>query len=157
MPLEFLFSGTVFYAGADGRLQVGRIGWDKDADYRLPVAAWREMIDRYFPDSAWLRLRRASFDRLAAYKARHTLLDLGARRSTGCSGSERMTRRPLRAIADAVLYEGYILWPYRRSAMKNTQRWTFGGVYPRAGASATGRPLADAGAGARAGRADRST
>src|SRR4051794_10058897 len=38
---------------------------------------------------------------------------------------------PLRAIADAVLYEGYVLWPYRRSAMKNRQRWTFGGVYPR--------------------------
>jgi hypothetical protein len=37
----------------------------------------------------------------------------------------------VRAIADAVLYEGYILWPYRRSAMKNAQRWTFGGVYPR--------------------------
>jgi hypothetical protein len=37
---------------------------------------------------------------------------------------------PVRAIADAVLYEGYILWPYRRSAPKNRQRWTFGGVYP---------------------------
>jgi hypothetical protein len=74
VPLEFLFSGTVFYAGADGRLQVGRIGWDKDADFRLPVSAWREMIDRYFPDSAWLRLRRGEFDRLVAYKARHTLL-----------------------------------------------------------------------------------
>jgi hydrogenase maturation protease len=36
----------------------------------------------------------------------------------------------VRAIADAVLYEGYVLWPYRRSAMKNQQRWTFGGVYP---------------------------
>ncbi len=33
-------------------------------------------------------------------------------------------------IADAVLYEGYILWPYRRSATKNQRRWTFGGVYP---------------------------
>jgi hypothetical protein len=74
VPLEFLFSGTVFYAGADGRLQVGRIGWDKDASYRLPVSAWRAMIDRYFPDSAWLRLRRAEFDRLVAYKAKHTLL-----------------------------------------------------------------------------------
>ena len=39
---------------------------------------------------------------------------------------------PVRQIADAVLYEGYLLWPYRRSAMKNRQRWTFGGVYPRA-------------------------
>jgi hypothetical protein len=39
---------------------------------------------------------------------------------------------PVRQIADAVLYEGYILWPYRRSATKNRQRWTFGGVYPPA-------------------------
>ena len=39
---------------------------------------------------------------------------------------------PLRAIADAVLYEGYVLWPYRRSALKNTRRFTFGGVYPPA-------------------------
>jgi hypothetical protein len=37
----------------------------------------------------------------------------------------------VRAIADAVLYEGYLLWPYRRSATKNQRRWTFGGVYPR--------------------------
>jgi hypothetical protein len=43
---------------------------------------------------------------------------------------------PIRAIADAVLYEGYVLWPYRRSALKNAQRWTFGGVYPRAHAQA---------------------
>jgi hypothetical protein len=39
---------------------------------------------------------------------------------------------PVRAIADAVLYEGYMLWPYRRSATKNQRRWTFGGVYPPA-------------------------
>jgi hypothetical protein len=37
---------------------------------------------------------------------------------------------PVRAIADACLYEGYILWPYRRSALKNQRRFTFGGVYP---------------------------
>lgn len=36
----------------------------------------------------------------------------------------------VRQIADAVLYEGYLLWPYRRSALKNQKRWTFGGVYP---------------------------
>lgn len=34
-------------------------------------------------------------------------------------------------IANAVLYEGYILWPYGRSALKNQKRWTFGGVYPK--------------------------
>jgi hypothetical protein len=38
----------------------------------------------------------------------------------------------VREIADAVLYEGYMLWPYRRSALKNRQRWTFGGVFPPA-------------------------
>jgi hypothetical protein len=43
-----------------------------------------------------------------------------------------MSRGPVRAIADAVLYEGYILWPYRRSALKNQRRFTFGGVYPPA-------------------------
>jgi hydrogenase maturation protease len=35
------------------------------------------------------------------------------------------------AIADAVLYEGYALYPYRPSSVKNRQRWTFGGVFPR--------------------------
>ncbi len=39
---------------------------------------------------------------------------------------------PVRAIADAVLYEGYVLWPYRRSALKNQRRWTFGGIHPPA-------------------------
>ena len=41
-------------------------------------------------------------------------------------------------IAEAVLYEGYILWPYRRSTMKNQQRWTFGGVYPKEYSEARG-------------------
>jgi hypothetical protein len=39
-------------------------------------------------------------------------------------------------LADAILYEGYVLWPYRRSALKNQRRWTFGGVYPPAHARA---------------------
>jgi hypothetical protein len=38
----------------------------------------------------------------------------------------------LRKIADAVLYEGYILWPYRRSALKNARRFSFGDVSPGA-------------------------
>jgi len=42
-----------------------------------------------------------------------------------------MNRELADKIADATLYEGYILYPYRPS-VKNQQRWTFGGVYPRA-------------------------
>jgi hypothetical protein len=38
---------------------------------------------------------------------------------------------PVDAIANAVLYEGYILYPYRPSAIKNRMRWTFGGIFPR--------------------------
>ncbi len=34
-------------------------------------------------------------------------------------------------IAKAVLYEGYMLYPYRPSSVKNRQRWTFGGIYPQ--------------------------
>ncbi|MGA2213788.1 MAG: hypothetical protein ABSH31_10985 [Bryobacteraceae bacterium] len=34
-------------------------------------------------------------------------------------------------IASAVLYEGYLLYPYRASALKNRQRWNFGVLYPR--------------------------
>jgi hypothetical protein len=39
-------------------------------------------------------------------------------------------------IADAVLYEGYILYPYRPSSIKNQQRWNFGTLYPRTFAEA---------------------
>jgi hydrogenase maturation protease len=42
-----------------------------------------------------------------------------------------MNRALVDRIADAVLYEGYILYPYRPS-VKNRQRWTFGGLYPEA-------------------------
>jgi hypothetical protein len=34
-------------------------------------------------------------------------------------------------IASAILYEGYILYPYRATAIKNRQRWNFGTLYPR--------------------------
>ncbi len=43
-----------------------------------------------------------------------------------------MNRDLAEKIAQAVLYEGYILYPYRPSSVKNRQRWTFGGIYPAA-------------------------
>jgi hypothetical protein len=71
VPLELLFGGTLFYAGEDGRLQTARIAWDREAEYRMPAAVWRETMDRCFPGAAWVRLRRETFDRLQAHKARH--------------------------------------------------------------------------------------
>lgn len=52
-----------------------------------------------------------------------------------------MNRQKVDEIANAVLYEGYLLYPYRASAVKNRQRWNFGILYPRAFAEA--QPGAD--------------
>jgi hypothetical protein len=70
VPLEFLFSGTVFYAAEGGRLQVARISWEKEAEFRLPVRLWKETMERYFPNSAWIRLHKDAFDQLYDYKVR---------------------------------------------------------------------------------------
>jgi hypothetical protein len=68
VPLSFLFSGTVFYADSTGALQVAPIPWDKEARFRLPIKSWQEMMDIYYPNSAWLCLRRDVFERLYQYK-----------------------------------------------------------------------------------------
>ncbi|MGH9916047.1 MAG: DUF6084 family protein [Pyrinomonadaceae bacterium] len=68
VPLILLFSGTVFYEDDEGALQVSQISWEKEAKYRLPVQVWKEMMDIYYPNSAWLCLRRDVFDRLYRYK-----------------------------------------------------------------------------------------
>jgi hypothetical protein len=44
----------------------------------------------------------------------------------------------VKEIANAVLYEGYLLYPYRHSAIKNRQRWTIGVAYPREYSEANG-------------------
>jgi hypothetical protein len=72
VPLELLFSGSVFYA-EDGRLQTVRLSWEKEAEYALPVRVWKETMERYFNGTAWLRLRKDSFDRLSAFKSRNAL------------------------------------------------------------------------------------
>lgn len=71
IPLLLQFSGTVFYAEPDGLLQVSPISWQHEAKFRLPVKIWREMMDTYYPNTAWLCLRRDVFDRLNQYKMQH--------------------------------------------------------------------------------------
>jgi hypothetical protein len=74
VPLELLFSGTVFFAGPGGRLQVAHLPWDREARCELPVQVWRDAVDCAFPGTAWLRVRRDVFDRLQAYKSERALL-----------------------------------------------------------------------------------
>lgn len=69
-PLLLLFSGTMFYRDEFGDLQIGQISWNKEAQFRLPVKIWREMMEHYYPNSAWLNLRRDTFERLRNYKMR---------------------------------------------------------------------------------------
>jgi hypothetical protein len=68
VPLNFLFSGSVFYRDAEGDLQIGQIAWTKESAYRLPAQVWRSMMDHYYPQTAWLCLRRDAFDQLYRYK-----------------------------------------------------------------------------------------
>jgi uncharacterized protein DUF6084 len=68
-PLSLLFSGTIFHLDGRGLLQVAPISWDKEAAYRLPVRAWKEMMDLYYPNTAWLHLRKDVFERLRRYRS----------------------------------------------------------------------------------------
>jgi hypothetical protein len=68
VPLNLMFSGTVFFESADAGLQVEQISWDKEAPFKLPISVWHNMMDHYYPNSAWLCLRRDVFERLSRYK-----------------------------------------------------------------------------------------
>lgn len=71
VPLCMMFSGSVFYEAEGGQLQMAPISWEKEARFSLPVQVWHEMMDAYYPNSAWLRVRRDIFDRIYEYKVRH--------------------------------------------------------------------------------------
>jgi hypothetical protein len=91
LPLCFQFSGTVFYHGEDGILQVAPISWDKEAKYRLPVKVWKDLIEAYYPNSAWLALRRDTFEKLHDFKMRE-----------GIPTWEAAIERALEALPDTV-------------------------------------------------------
>lgn len=67
IPLSLLFSGMVFVQGPTG-VTSEFVPWNCDARYRLPVSVWRETIEAFFPNSAWLRVSREVFDELYRFK-----------------------------------------------------------------------------------------
>jgi hypothetical protein len=73
IPLCFLFSGTIFYEAGERGLQVAPVPWEKEAYFRLPAATWKALMDLYYPEGAWLCLRKDVFDRLSEYKSRRGL------------------------------------------------------------------------------------
>ncbi len=74
VPVSLLFSGTVFYANDAGALTVTRIPWSAETNFELPVSAWHQLLDLYFPSTTWLTLPLDAFERLQAYRARRGLL-----------------------------------------------------------------------------------
>ena len=74
IPLCLMFSGTVFYEDTEGSLRMAPISWDKETRFRLPLKTWQDMMDLYYPNIAWLSLRRDVFERLHEYKVRHGIL-----------------------------------------------------------------------------------
>jgi len=90
IPLLFQFSGTVFYENPEGGLTVAPISWDKEAKFRLAVKTWRDTIDMYYPNTAWLCLRRDIFDRLYQYKVRKGIPTWEGTLETLCNSIEEM-------------------------------------------------------------------
>lgn len=73
VPLCVLFSGTIFYDDVEQDFNIAQIPWAKEARFRLPVSVWKQVIDMYYPNTAWLTLRRDVFDRLHEYKMRNSI------------------------------------------------------------------------------------
>ncbi|ORA27708.1 DUF6084 family protein [Mycobacterium aquaticum] len=73
IPLQFLFSGTVFARGSGG-FTVTQVPWDREDRFDMPVAVWQNLIAHHFPNTGWLRLRHDTLADLAAYKSRRGLL-----------------------------------------------------------------------------------
>ena len=73
IPVCVMFSGTAFYQGPDGALQVAQVPWDREANFRLPISVWKDMMEMHYPNSAWLCLQRDTFARLYEYKMRQGL------------------------------------------------------------------------------------
>lgn len=75
VPLQFLFSGTVFTAGQRG-FSVQQVPWDCEDRYDMPVSVWEELIRQHYPNSGWVRLAHDTVGALAAYKSARGLLSL---------------------------------------------------------------------------------
>jgi uncharacterized protein DUF6084 len=73
VPMLLLFSGTAFRRTDDGRFEVEQVPWSLESRYRVPVAVWRGLMDRFFPAAGWIRVHRDTLDALQRFKARRAL------------------------------------------------------------------------------------
>ena len=132
IPVLLMFSGTVFYADEEGSLRVAPIVGQGNEISRavesLEGHDGRVLSEHRVAVPASRRVRRAAS---LQSRARDSQLGTGVREAARGSGGAAMNIEKVEKIADAVLYEGYMLYPYRASAVKNRQRFNFGVLYPR--------------------------
>jgi hypothetical protein len=72
VPMVLLFSGTVFGKGGPG-FWVEQVPWHTQAECRMPVAVWDELMSRYFPNAGWIKLPHETLDALLKYKAANAI------------------------------------------------------------------------------------
>jgi len=70
IPVELLFSGTLFWTDEADALHAALVPWQSEAHGDVPVEVWREAMDRCFHGTAWLRLRTDTLRQLALFRAR---------------------------------------------------------------------------------------
>jgi hypothetical protein len=75
VPLQFLFSGTVFVKGERG-FAVQQVPWDQEDQYDMPVSVWRDLIRQHYPNSGWVRLGHDTVTALTDYKSARGMLDI---------------------------------------------------------------------------------
>jgi Family of unknown function (DUF6084) len=69
VPLTFNFTGTIFYRGEAGRMQITKVPWECTTRYAMPIATWREMIEHYYSGTGWVALQEDTLESLSRRKA----------------------------------------------------------------------------------------
>lgn len=69
VPLSFNFTGTIFYRGDEGKMQIIKVPWECTARYDMPISVWREMIEHYYAHTGWVALSDEALEALSRRKA----------------------------------------------------------------------------------------
>lgn len=74
VPVNFLYSGTVYFTGPSGTMQVAQVPWSCESHWAMPVQTWKTMMAHYYPDTVSLAVRRDVFDRLDRFRRSEKLV-----------------------------------------------------------------------------------
>ncbi|MFD8491670.1 DUF6084 family protein [Amycolatopsis sp. NPDC059657] len=72
VPMVLLFSGTIFGKGDKG-FWVEPVPWHVEAECRMPIEVWDQLIALHFPQATWIKLHKETLDALLKFKAAHAI------------------------------------------------------------------------------------